>query len=152
MTWGGGDGDFSAKANWTGGALPRYMDNTVVSSGTVSIGEEIVGSLSVGANAVLSLAVPADVVAVPLTVLGGITAEMGAGLQLDAAAFGRRHPEESITLIECEHDSAIALATLADNLSFVNTDACRRGTVAVEDGVKLVYTAPQRPGTAIVIR
>jgi len=124
----------------------------VISSGPASVGEEIVGSLSVGAGAVLSLAVPADAGAVPLTILGGMTAETGAGIQLDAAAFGRRHPQESITLIACEKNSTAALGTLAANLSFINTDSARRGTVAVVDGKSLVYTAPQKPGTTIVIR
>lgn len=151
VTWGGGDGDFSAKSNWTGGALPRYMDNAVISSGTASVGEEIVGSLSVGAGAVLSLAVPADAGAVPLTILGGVTAETGAGLQLSAAAFGKNHPQESITLIACEKDSTAALETLAATLSFISTDSVRRGTVAVVDGTRLVYTAPQKPGTKIII-
>ena len=152
VTWGGGGGDFSTKANWTGGVLPRYMDNAVISSGTASVKEEIVSSLSVGADAVLSLAVPADAGTVPLTVLGGMTAETGAGLQLDAAAFGKNHPQESITLIACDKDSAAALNVLAANLSFVNTSLARRGTVAVADGTRLVYTAPQKPGTAIIIQ
>ena len=73
-------------------------------------------------------------------------------IRLDAAAFSRKHPEESITLIECEKDSSAALAALADNLSFVNTDSVRQGTVEVVDGKKLVYTAPHKPGTSIVIR
>ena len=71
---------------------------------------------------------------------------------LDAAAFSRKHPEESITLVECEKDSAAALQALADNLSFVNTGRARQGTVAVADGTKLVYTAPHKPGTSIVIQ
>ena len=152
VAWAGGDGDFSTKANWTGGALPRYMDNAVISSGTASVEEEVVGALSVGADAVLSLTVPVDADVVPVTALGGVTADAGAGLQLDAAAFGKKHPQETITLIECGKDSAAALNVLAVNLSFVNTGLARRGTVAVVDGTRLVYTAPQKPGTTIIIR
>ena len=152
VTWGGGDGEFSAKANWTGGALPRYMDNAVVSSGTASIEEEVVCSISVGADTVLSLVIPDDAGTVPLTVLGGMTAETGAGLQLDAAAFSKKHPQESITIIECGKDSTAALNALAANLSFVNTGIARRGTVAVADGTRLVYTAPHKPGTTIIIQ
>ncbi len=152
VTWGGGDGEFSTKDNWTGGALPRYMDNAVVLSGTASIEEEVVSSISVGADAVLSLTVPDDAGTVPLTILGGVTAETGAGLQLDAAAFSKKHPQESITIIECGKDSTAALNALAANLSFVNTSLPRRGTVAVADGTRLVYTAPQKPGTTIAIR
>ena len=152
MTWGGGDGDFSVKANWTGGALPRYMDNAVVLSGTAYIEEEVVSSISFGADAVLSLTVPDDAGTVPLTILGGVTAETGAGLQLDAAAFSKKHPQESVTIIECGKDSTAALNVLAANLSFVNTSLPRRGTVAVADGTRLVYTAPQKPGTTIIIQ
>lgn len=153
VAWGGSDGDFDTKANWTGSVLPRYMDIAEISSGTVAItDEQVVGSLALGAGAALSLTVPADVGAVPLTVLGGVTADATAGLVLDAKAFGRRHPEESITLIECEKDSEAALQTLADNLSFVNTDSLHQGTVAVVDGKRLVYTAPQKMGLSIMIR
>ena len=152
VAWSGVDGDFSVKANWTGGVLPRYMDNAEISSGTAVVKEEVVGSLSLGADAALSFALPADPDVVPLTILGGMTADAGAGIQLDAAAFGKNHPEESVTLIACEKDSAAALETLASNLSFVNTSSTRCGTLSVVDGTRLVYTAPQKPGTTIVIR
>ncbi len=152
VTWGGGDGDFSAKANWTGGVLPRYMDNAEISSGTAVVKEEVVGSLSIGASAALSFALPADPDVVPLTILGGMTADAGAGIQLDAAAFSKKHPQESVTIIECGKDSTAALNVLAANLSFVNTGIARRGTVAVADGTRLVYTAPHKPGTAIIIQ
>ena len=101
----------------------------------------------------MSLTVPADVGAVPLTILGGVAATNAtAGIVLDAAAFGKKHPEESITIVACEKDSSAALQALADNLSFVNTSSARQGTVEVVDGKKLVYTAPHKPGTSIVIR
>jgi hypothetical protein len=81
-----------------------------------------------------------------------MTAASGAGIVLDARAFGRKHAEESIKLIECEKGSAAALQALADNLSFINTDHVRQGTVEVVDGTKLVYTAPHKPGTTVIIR
>lgn len=151
VTWGGGDGDFSTKANWVGGATPRYMDNAVISSGTAAVEEEVVGSMTLGAGVVLSLAVPADAGVVPLAVLGGISAENGAVLQLDAAAFGKKHPGESVTIVECKENSFAALETLAANPSFINTINVRRGRVSVSDGKRLVYTAPQKPGMAILI-
>ena len=160
FTWAGaGDGLFTNKT-WTvwdqaTAKAPGASDVVALPAGdyTVTLDDEtVVESLSVGAGAALSLTVPADAGAVPLTVLGGVTADATAGLVLDAAAFSRKHPEESITLIECEKDSSAALAALADNLSFVNTGNARQGTVEVVDGKKLVYTAPHKPGTSIVIR
>ena len=145
--------------NWTvygqaSAKAPGASDAVVLPAGdyTVTLDETVVESLSVGAGAKLSLTVPADAGVVPLTVLGAVTAESGAGLVLDAAAFSRKHPEESITLIECESDSATALQALADNLAFVNTGRARQGTVAVADGKRLVYTAPHKPGITIVIQ
>ena len=161
FTWGGADGIFTAtNGNWqldgaTTRKVPRYMDSAVLPAGNyvTSLEEDwVVCSLSVGAGAKLSLTVPADTGVVPLTVLGAVAAESGAGLVLNAAAFSRKHPEESITIVECEKDSAAALQALADNLSFVNTGRARQGTVAVADGKKLVYTAPHKPGTSIVIQ
>ena len=118
-------------------------------------GDTVVEALSVGAGAKVKMALPSGADAtsmVPLTVFGEVAADATAGLVLDAASFSRKHPEESITLIECEKDSSAALAALADNLSFINTDHVRQGTVEVVDGTKLVYTAPHKPGTSIVIR
>ena len=160
FTWAGaGDGLFTNKTwtvwNQATAKAPGASDVVALPAGdyTVTLDDEtVVESLSVGAGAALSLTVPADAGAVPLTVLGGVTADATAGLVLDAGAFSRKHPEESITLIECEKDSAAALQALADNLSFVNTGNARQGTVEVVDGTKLVYTAPHKPGTSIVIR
>ena len=154
VAWGGSDGDFGTKANWTGSALPRYMDKAEISSGTASItNEQVVGALTLGAGAAVSLAVPEDAGgAVPLTVLGGVTADAAAAIVLDAQAFGKKHPGESVTLVECEKDSTAALQVLADNLSFVNTGKGRQGALAVVEGKKLVYTAPHRSSTTIVIQ
>jgi len=154
VTWGGGDGDYLAAANWIGQVTPRYVDTTVVTSGTVRIAnDQLVRSVSLGAQAALVLTVPASGAAVPLTVTGTLSADPGAGLVLDASAFGKAHPTESTTLIECGKDSAEALAALATNVSFEkNTALLRRGTVAVEDGVRLVYTAPPKPGVVILFR
>ena len=152
-------GFFSTNGNWkivkSTSAVPGASDAAVLPDGdyTVTLDDEtVVESLSVGAGAKLSLTVPADAGVVPLTVLSGVTADATAGLVLDAKAFGKKHPEESITLIDCEADSVAALQALADNLSFVNTDAVRQGTVAVVDGKKLVYTAPRGPGLTIIIQ
>ena len=154
-----GDGSFT-DANWTAwkqatANVPGASDAVVLPDGayTVTLDDEtVVESLSVGAGAKLSLTVPADFGVVPLTVLGGVTVESGAGIVLDAAAFGRKHAEESITIVECEKDSAAALQALADNISFDNTDSLHQGTVAVVDGKKLVYTAPVKAGVILIIR
>ena len=121
---------------------------------TVMLGDEtVLESLSVGAGAKLKMTLPfgANVTnTVPLTVLGAVAADAGAGLVLDAQAFGKKHPQESITLIECEKDSSAALSTLAANISF--DDTSRQGSLAVVDGVRLVYTAPQKSGMTIVVQ
>ena len=122
---------------------------------TVTLDETVVESLSVGAGAKLKMLLPsgADATnAAMLTVVGGMTAASGAGLVLDAQSFGKKHPEESITIVECANDSAAALQALADNLSFDNTDSLHQGTVAVVDGKKLVYTAPVKAGVILIIR
>ena len=160
FTWAGAGDGLLTNRNWTvygqaSAKAPGASDAVVLPAGDYTVtlaGETVVESLSVGAGAKLSLTVPADFGVVPLTVLGGVTAESGAGIVLDAAAFGRKHAEESITLVECEKDSAAALQALADNLSFINTDHVRQGTVEVVDGTKLVYTAPHKPSTTIVIK
>ena len=73
-------------------------------------------------------------------------------LVIDANAFGKKHPQESVTLIECATASADSLQRLADNLVFVDTPEKRKGTVAVVGGTKLVYTAPPPLGTKIIVR
>ena len=70
-------------------------------------------------------------------------------LVIDANAFGKAHPQESVTLIECATASAESLQRLADNLVFVDTSDRRQGTVSVVGGTKLVYTAPPRMGMII---
>ena len=162
FTWNAdaGGGMFTS-ANWTAwkqttANVPGASDAVVLPAGDYTVtlaGETVVESLSVGAGAKLKMALPsgADATdAAMLTVFGEMTAASDAGIVLDARAFGRKHAEESITLVECEKDSTAALQALADNLSFDNTDRC--GTVAVVDGVRLVYTAPQKPGTILGIR
>ena len=156
------DGFFGTNGNWkvveNTNSVPGASDAAVFPAGDymVKLGDEtVVESLSVGAGAKLKMTLPSGADAtnmVPLTVLGAVAAESSAGLVLDAAAFGRKHPEKSITLIECESDSATALQALADNLAFVNTGRARQGTVAVADGKRLVYTAPHKPGITIVIQ
>ena len=163
FTWNAaGDGLFTNKT-WTAwkqatANVPGASDAVVLPDGdyTVTLGDEtVVETLSVGAGAKLKMTLPSGADAtstVPLTVFGAVAADSGAGIVLDAKAFGRKHAEQSITLIECEKDSAAALQALAANISFDNTDSIRRGTVAVVDGTRLVYTAPQGPGMAIVIQ
>ena len=73
-------------------------------------------------------------------------------LVIDANAFGKKHPQEAVTLIECATASAESLQRLADNLVFVNTPDRRKGTVAVVGGTKLVYTAPPPMGTKFIFR
>ena len=73
-------------------------------------------------------------------------------LVIDANAFGKKHPQESVTLIECATASAESLQRLADNLVFVDTPDRRKGMVAVVGGTKLVYTAPPPLGTKIIVR
>ena len=155
-----GDGLFTNKT-WTAwkqatANVPGASDAVVLPAGdyTVTLGDEtVVESLSVGAGAKLKMTLPFGADAtnmVPLTVFGAVAADSGAGIVLDAKAFGRKHAEQSITLIECEKDSTAALQALAANISFVNTD--RHGTVAVVDGNKLVYTAPVKSGFMLIIR
>ena len=159
FTWNAGDGIFTNK-NWIAwkqstANVPGASDAVVLPDGdyTVTLGDEtVVESLFVGAGAALSLTVPADGGAVPLTVLGGVTAGAAARLMLDAKAFDKNHPRESITLIECEKDSAPALQALSANPSFVNASGTRNGTVAVVDGRRLVYTAPSEGGTVLIVR
>jgi hypothetical protein len=81
-----------------------------------------------------------------------MTAASGAGMALDVQAFARRHPAQSIALIECETDCAGALQALAGNLSIVNAGDNRLGSVAVVDGRRLVYTAPDKGGLMILVR
>ena len=159
FTWAGaGDGLFTNKTwtvwNQTSAKAPGASDAVVLPEGDymVTLDETVVEALSVGAGAKLSLTVPADAGAVPLTVLGGVIADATAGLVLDAKAFSKKHPEESITIVECEKDSAAALQALAANISFINTDSLHQGTVAVVDGKKLIYTAPHAPGLTIIIQ
>ena len=73
-------------------------------------------------------------------------------LEIDAEAFGKHHGAESVTLIECGKASRLSLQRLVDNFSFVNTAARRRGVIAVsDDGKRLVYTSPVKPGMTIMV-
>ena len=157
-----GDGIFT-NANWIAwkqatASVPGASDVVVLPDGDFTValaGDTVVESLSVGAGAKLKMVLPsgADATdAAMLTVLGGATAASGAGIVLDAQSFARKHAEESISLVECETASEDALLALADNITFVNTDSHRQGTVEVVDGKRLVYTAPQKSGVAILIR
>jgi len=163
FTWNADDGLFTDRT-WTAwkqatANVPGASDAVVLPDGDYTVtlaGDTVVESLSVGAGAKLKMVLPSGADAtslVPLTVFGEVTAASGAGIVLDAKAFGKKYPEESIVLVECETASATALAALAENISFVNTEDIRQGVVSVSaDGKRLVYTAPQSSGMAIIIR
>jgi len=86
--------------------------------------------------------------AVPLTLVNGLTADADAGLDLDSSAFDWEHPRGRVTLIACGVDSSAALQTLADSLNASR----RRNRATVEDGTRLVYTAPPPSGSVVFIR
>lgn len=96
----------------------------------------------------------------PISVSGGVSivadendyAVDPVRLVIDANAFGKKHPQESVTLIECATASADSLQRLANNLVFVDTLERRQGMVSVVGGTKLVYTAPPPLGTTVTIR
>ena len=96
----------------------------------------------------------------PVSVAGGVSiiadendyAVDPVRLVIDANAFGKKHPKETVTLIECATASAESLQRLADNLVFARTLDRFQGKVTVADGKRLVYTAPAKLGVTIVIR
>ena len=163
FTWNtdAGAGLFTNK-NWTAwkqatANVPGATDAVVFPAGdyTVTLDDEtVVEALSIGAGAKLEMTLPSDANAtnmVPLMVFGAVAADNGAGLVLDTQTFDSTHKGESITLIECKLDSAAALSALADNISFADDD--QHGTVAVaDDGVRLVYTAPNKSAFTICIQ
>ena len=161
-TWNAGDGLFTNK-NWTAwkqatAKVPGASDAVTLPAGDYAVtldDETVIESLSVGAGANLKMVLPHGddaTNAAMLTVFGGMTAASDCGIVLDAQAFGKKHADKSITLVECETDSAAALQAMAANISFVNTESARQGSVAVVDGRCLVYTAPQGPGLTVIIR
>ena len=162
FTWNAGDGLFTNK-NWTAwkqaaANVPRASDAVVLPAGDYTVtleGDTVVEALSVGAGAKLKIALPfgADATnTVMLTVLGGVTAASGAGIVLDAQSFDKKHHEEGITLVECEAESADALAAFAANISFADVGNERHGKIEVVDGRRLVYIASSKGGMAIVVR
>ena len=73
-------------------------------------------------------------------------------LVIDASAFDPDRRGRRQTLLTCAADSTTSLQRLADNLTFVNTPARKRGQVFVEDnGTKLVYKGIGG-GTTIVVQ
>ena len=169
LTWKGpeeslADGAFGSNGCWTvagkkWGArdIPTIGDMAILPAGdyTVTLDEATwsLRGLSIGAGAKLKLQpLPADgfdASKAVVTVAGGVAADATAGLVIDASAF-KHSNGGTITLIECARESAASLQNLADNLEFVDTLDRRKGTVAVVDGTKLVYTAPQHGMTLIV--
>jgi len=116
---------------------------------TVTLDDErVLETLAIEDGATLKFSLPQDVDVTPLTVVKGVEAAEGAGLELEANDFNKAHHRERVTLIECGTDSSAALQRLADSL---NTQLGKVRTT-VEDGKKLVYTAPPEGGTIISVR
>lgn len=160
FVWNGGDGFFATNGNWSVGlssaGVPGAEDIAVLPAGnyTATLDDEwVVDSLSVGAGATLALALPKDGNApdgvVPLTVLGTLTADSGAGLVLDSAQFDKAHHMETATLIECGDDSAAALQALAGSLNAALGSS--RASVSA-DGKNLVYAAPPPQAFTLIVR
>ena len=98
--------------------------------------------------------------ATPLTTAGGVSVVADEAsyavdpvtLVIDASAFDPDRSGRRQTLLTCAADSTTSLQRLADNLTFVNTPARKRGQVFVEDnGTKLVYKGAGG-GTMIVVQ
>lgn len=160
FTWSGTDGFFATNGNWSVGlaaaGVPGAEDAAVLPGGsyTVTLDDEwVVDSLSVGAGATLALALPkdgnGDNGAVPLTVIGALAADSGAGLALDSTQFNKAHRLETATLIECGFNSTVALQTLAGSLNTVL--GANRASVSA-DGRRLIYTAPGPEAFVITVR
>jgi hypothetical protein len=160
FTWSGAVNDsFVTSGNWSVGldsdGVPSVDDAAVLPDGnsyTVTLDDEwVVGDLSVGAGATLSLSLSRDGNApdgaVPLAVMGVLSAESGAGLALNSRQFDKWHHLETATLIECAEDSTAGLQTLADSL---NAGLERNLASVSADGKSLVYTAPP-PGASMII-
>ena len=162
LTWEStADGDFGTNGRWlvaqsgrSTRSVPSLGDTAILPAGnyTVTMGESwMLGGLALGTNVKLSLPAPisANIAGTPLvTVSGSVTVGAGVALVLDMEAFNREHPGETIDLISCGADSATALGALASGVRA----SIERCSCTVIDGRRLVYRAPFRPGTAIVIR
>ena len=148
-------GAFGTNGNWkvveNTSSVPGASDAAVLPAGDYSVtldDERVLETLAIEDGATLKIALPQDVEATPLTVVKSVEAAEGAGLELEAKAFNKAHPRESVTLIECGTDSSAALQRLANSL---NTRLGKDRAV-VEDDTKLVYTAPPEGGTIISVR
>ena len=148
-------GAFGTNGNWkvveNTSSVPGASDAAVLPAGdyTVTLDDErVLETLAIEDGATLKIALPADVEVTPLTVVKGVEAAAGAGLELEAKAFNKAHHRESVTLIECGTDSSAALQRLADSLNA----KLRRVRATVEDGTKLIYTAPPPGGVTLVVR
>ena len=162
FTWSGAVNEFFAtNGNWSVGlatdGVPSVDDAVVLPGGnsyTVTLDDEwVVGEISVGAGATLALSLPRDGNnpdgAVPLTVMGALSAESGAELALNSRLFDKWHHLETATLIDCGEDSTAGLQTLASSL---NTTLGRNLASVSSDGKRLVYTAPPPDGTVFIVR
>ena len=149
------DGAFGTNGNWkvveNTSSVPGASDAAVLPVGnyTVTLDDErVLETLSVEAGVTLKIVLPQDMDATPLTVVKVVEATEGAGLELEAKSFNKAHHRERITLIQCGTDSSAALQRLADSLNA----KLRRVRATVEDGTKLIYTAPPEGGTIISVR
>ena len=96
----------------------------------------------------------------PLTTAGGVTVMADEDvmdvdpvkLVIDPSAFDPDRSGRRQTLLTCAADSTTSLQRLADNLTFVNTPARKRGQVfAADNGPKLAYKGTGG-GTTIVVQ
>jgi hypothetical protein len=118
-------------------------------------------SISLRMGSRLAFTLPADgFTATPLATAGGVSVVADEAsyavdpvtLVIDASAFDPDRRGRRQTLLTCVADSTTSLQRLADNLTFVNTPARKRGQVFVEDnGTKLVYKGTGG-GTTIVVQ
>ena len=118
-------------------------------------------SIRLRTGARLKFTLPPDgFAATPLTTAGGVSVVADEAsyavdpvtLVIDASAFDPDRSGRRQTLLTCATDSTTSLQRLADNLTFVNTPARKRGQMFVEDnGTKLVYKGIGG-GTTIVVQ
>ena len=118
-------------------------------------------SIRLRTGARLKFTLPPDgFAATPLTTAGGVSVVADEAsyavdpvtLVIDASAFDPDRSGRRQTLLTCATDSTTSLQRLADNLTFVNTPARKRGQMFVEDnGTKLVYKGACG-GTTIVVQ
>lgn len=74
-------------------------------------------------------------------------------LVVNDEGFAKKHGSTTITLVECGTACRDALMMLATNLTVsVSRDDCRGFASVSDDGKKLLYTTPPRPGLILFLR